>query len=458
MLTLVLAAVTARVVQIQDAGAASLAASVPLASPPGTWVPPLPASGSHRAAGLRMQDNERLRDIFGPGFQTPEERELARSAPVRQPVKPEPAPAWTEPRPAGLDDARAWETQRLRLWLEDGGADLAKVELRGGEVVTATDVPAGAVLFEVPEALLLTKSRAFENGDVGRDLRIMSTQRGTGDAGFDTFAIAATLAAERVRRGALRGRLRRQDGGLQLGVVTLADPEGKEPELLPQWEAEAIEESQGNRPFSPFISALGWTDISEACMVDPDQAEAVERGAELIARLVEPAARSAWMAASQNAGVLQQTSDEDVPCRANEALVLAMTSQLDYRGAPALVPLADRVLAAEDERDSLNARLDVSTRGVACFAARALPAGTALRAEPGPGLADGAARDVAPGVRVVVVDGLLAGKEGVVTGIAKKPVEGQPGWVLRLDGSERKVVLPADRLEVARKKGRTKEV
>ena len=27
-----------------------------------------------------------------------------------------------------------------------------------------------------------------------------------------------------------------------------------------------------------FISALGWTDISEACMVDPDQAEAV-RGA-----------------------------------------------------------------------------------------------------------------------------------------------------------------------------------
>ena len=45
-----------------------------------------------------------------------------------------------------------------------------------------------------------------------------------------------------------------------------------------------------------------------------------------------------------------------------------------------------------------------------------------------------------------------------MTGIAKKPVEGQPGWVLRLDGSERKVVLPADRLEVARKKGRTKEV
>ena len=40
----------------------------------------------------------------------------------------------------------------------------------------------------------------------------MSTQRGTGDAGFDTFAIAATLAAERVRRGALRGRLRRPTG------------------------------------------------------------------------------------------------------------------------------------------------------------------------------------------------------------------------------------------------------
>ena len=50
----------------------------------------------------------------------------------------------------------------------------------------------------------------------------------------------------------------------------------------------------------------------------------VERGAELIARLVEPAARSAWMAASQNAdGVLQQTSDEDVPCRAGEVRLRA---------------------------------------------------------------------------------------------------------------------------------------
>merc|ERR1719321_1885478 len=125
----------------------------------------------------------------------------------------------------------------------------------------------------------------------------MSTQRGTADAGFDTFAIAAMLAAERVRRGALRGRLRRQDGGLQIGALRLEGPEGASPELLPQWEEEELAESQSNRPFSPFISALGWTNISDVCVVDPDQAEAVERGAELIARLVEPAARSAWMAA-----------------------------------------------------------------------------------------------------------------------------------------------------------------
>ena len=59
-------------------------------------------------------------------------------------------------------------------------------------------VRAGERLFSIPEDILLTIETAIADPGVGRSLRAMSNAQ----AGFDTFALAAMLAAERVRRGA----------------------------------------------------------------------------------------------------------------------------------------------------------------------------------------------------------------------------------------------------------------
>ena len=160
---------------------------------------------------------------------TEEAKELARVTTVVQPQKAEPMPKWTNPVPEGMSE-RAWAIKRMALWLEDAGVDLDKVDLvptadkQSLALVTATDVPAGATLFEIPDELLFTNT-TYSDPDVGRDLRAMASKRQPGrddDDGFDTFAIGAALAVERVQRGAVRGRLRRQDGGMQVGMINFA--------------------------------------------------------------------------------------------------------------------------------------------------------------------------------------------------------------------------------------------
>ena len=54
----------------------------------------------------------------------------------------------------------------------------------------------------------------------------------------------------------------------------------------------AQEGLQSNSPFAPFVSSLQWPD-EEECVVSVERAEAVEGGAALIARFIEPAARNA---------------------------------------------------------------------------------------------------------------------------------------------------------------------
>lgn len=351
---------------------------------------------------------QRLRDLFGGEYKDAEERELARvpMSQVRQPRPAEPAPGWKQQQPE--DDNRA---QRLTLWLEDAGVRLDRVLLvPAGErvaVVTACDVPAGSTLFDVPGELLLTADSALADPEVGRDLRIIQS-RGAGE-GFDTFAIATLLAAERVRRGTVRGRLKRQDGGVQIGAVNLAR-DGRRGELLPEWRVQGISDLQSNMQWAPFVASLAWP-AGEECRVEPDRAEAVEQGAALIAKLIEPAARKAWMQSTQRkgSGIVQATSDEDVGCRAVEALLLAMKSQLDPPpplgspdgerlweglaggggGGPALCPLANLVLPPADFVDAardagaINAELGRPTTGSAgvamrCVAARDLPAGAVV--------------------------------------------------------------------------------
>jgi len=368
--------------------------------------------GMDAATEADAERRQRLRDLFGGDYMNEEERELARvpMTSIRQPKPAEPAPKWKQQQPEG--DARA---SRLSLWLEARGVSLDRVLLvPAGErriaVVTATDVSAGDTVFDVPGELLMTAESALDDPEVGRDLRIIQS-RGAGD-GFDTFAIATLLAAERVRRGSVRGRLRRQDGGTQIGAVNLAR-DGRRGELLPEWRVQGVSDLQSNLEWAPFVASLAWPEGDE-CRVDPERADAVEQGAALIAKLIEPVARKAWMQSTQRkgGGIVQSTSDEDVSCRAVEALLLAMESQLEpppplgaadtgdgdgerlWGGrvgggnGPALCPLVNLVLPPSEFADAaraagaINAELGRPTAdgaaGVAvrCVAARDLPAGT----------------------------------------------------------------------------------
>ena len=419
-----------------------------------------------------------MQQLFGDNFADATQRELARTTKVEQPKKAEPAPEWMAPRPEDDAAQRDWDMQRMSLWLDDRGVNMDKVMLVKADegrlvLVTTTAVAAGEALFDVPDRLLLTADTAFADPFVGRDLRIMATKgQGSADeklgAGFDTFAIAAMLAVERTQRGAVRGTLRRMDGGILGG--------GK---ALPKWSVSATKPLQSNREFSPFVATLGWPTDDE-CLVDTsERAEAVSEGSELIAKLVEPAARVAWMRQTLGKGLAQATSEEDVRCTAVQALILTMGAQMEpppplgdptgearwggsVRNGPAICPLVNLVLPPADAQPSaiqelravgaFNAHLGRPTTGsvdsaIRCVASRDLPAGTAIFSDvPGAAISPPApaAATVAPGSRVRVVRGSLTGRTGRV--ITLRPQDRQP--IVRLEGEdERLVVLPASAVE-----------
>jgi len=97
--------------------------------------------------------------------------------------------------------------------------------------------------------------------------------------------------------------------------------------VLPQWEVkDELGEKAGGRRWSPLVASLQWP-AEEECLIEEGRAEAVTAGAALIAQLVEPVARSAWMRTTQRSGVAQATSEEDCGCTAVQALLLAMEAQ-----------------------------------------------------------------------------------------------------------------------------------
>ena len=439
---------------------------------------------------LKAERAEKMRQLFGGDYMTEEAKELARVTTVVQPQKAEPMPEWTNPVPEGMSE-RAWAIKRMALWLEDAGVDLDKVDLvptadkQSLALVTATDVPAGATLFEIPDELLFTADTAYSDPDVGRDLRAMASKRQPGrddDDGFDTFAIGAALAVERVQRGAVRGRLRRQDGGMQVGMINFAT-DGSAGELLPQWGVQEAKTLQSNRRFSPFIAALDWPDVDE-CVVEVERAKAVERGAEIIGRLIEPAARRAWMKNTQSEGAIAQaTSDEDVNCRALEALLVAIDAQLEppppigdpdgerrwggrARNGPALCPLANLVMPSSDivaaarEEGRVNAQLGRPSTGradvaIRCVASCDLPTGTLILSDVpgasgpiGPALRKPQMATDAPALRprsrVEVVSGEWCGQVGTV--LTRRPDKSRVVYVVRME-DQRLVPMPATSLK-----------
>ena len=445
-------------------------------SPTRLSCPPMMIFGADNKAEEEKEAarQERLKQLFGDGFNDAEQRELARTTAVAQTPKPEPLPEWVEPAGAAVTD-RGYEANRLMLWLEDKGCSMENiivVQQKGSNklaLVTSQPVKAGDTLFEVPDSAVITSEAAFADPDVGRDLRIMAAKLQTTDdrKGFETFALGAMLAAERVRRGAIRGTLRRQDGGLQVGLLNF-DRDGTKGELLPDWQVAKPKTLQTNRPYSPYINALDWPEEEEECRVAPERARAVEEGSKLIAGMIEPAARNAWMKNTQGVGLAQATSIEDCSCSAMHGLLLAIETQLDpppplgnpsgakrwggaVRDGPALCPLCDLVLPPEDaevdelrESGAFNAllgrpstgRVDVAIR---CVAAADLPAGAVILSDaPGTAATVPGLVPIAPSSRVSVVAGALTGRQGKVITLK----EGKP--VVRLEGGdERLVVLPA---------------
>ena len=238
-----------------------------------------------------------MRQLFGDDFMTPEERELGLVQAVEQPEAPEAPPEWmTLEREFG--EGLENRARRLTLWLEDRGIDMSKVLVVAADgrlaVVTGRDVKVGEVLFEIPDDALITATAACADPDVrskccccspdpacepadslsrsplqvGRALRDMSKKLQPGkDGGFDTFAIAAMLAAERARRAPVRGVLRRQDGGVLGGG-----------QVLPQWAVEQRGMLQGNMAFSPFITSLNWPEEDECFVDSAATAEATMQG------------------------------------------------------------------------------------------------------------------------------------------------------------------------------------
>jgi len=432
------------------------------------------ASAPSRLAGpprLAQQLSEeerrkRLKQLFGENFRTPQEIDEALSAEIEESLRrkmreAEPEPEWTKPRPDGLQSKREWDGKRLTFWLEDSGVKMDKVNVtcvdeRRLELVTATAVPAGTVLFDVPSSLVLTADAAFADPEVGRTLWQYAAQ--DPGSGFDTFAIATLLGAERVRRGAMSGKLRRKGNS-----------------ILPKWEEEEAPEIQSNFEFSPLVASLGWP-LPEEVRVLPEQAEALKQGAALIAQLIDPVARNAWFTNSVGKAILQPTSTEDVDGTAIQALLLAMEVQVnpppplgqvdgearwagEVRDGPALCPLVNLVLSpssgvdaarAAGEFNAILGRPSTEDSGIAmrCVATQDLPAGAVIRSDvPGNGAMpvkrNGAL--IVRGSRVRVVQGALTGRMGTVVLLRKD--NGKP--LVRLEGNSTKpVILPVSAVEV----------
>ena len=185
----------------------------------------------------------KMKQLFGidevqPYKPTRKEREEEAK---REALRP---PSWQTATPPAGSPTLEWRAGWLTLWLQDSGVNMDSVLLVEAEeglvLVTSRDVPAGATLFDIPDKALLTVHAAYADPNVGRDLRIMASQEP--GAGFEVFAIATLLAAERVRRGSVAQTLKRREGGLDAVLTTPL-----ETRLQPKWSTESRTESVEQR-------------------------------------------------------------------------------------------------------------------------------------------------------------------------------------------------------------------
>ena len=163
-------------------------------------------------------------------------------------------------------------TSNLAPWLSlhavSGIGDLVTLDEKR-QVVCMQPAAAGTPLLELSQGAVLTARAAYEDREFGRELQSIAAKAGPG---FDTVALAAFMAVERVRNFQAESWYA-GSAAEQVGVSGAMRDSAWSPLTRSHWEAEAA------RPST----------------IDPELAPLVEQGIAIVLPLIELAARRAWV-------------------------------------------------------------------------------------------------------------------------------------------------------------------
>ena len=158
----------------------------------------------------------------------------------------------------------------LASWLSTHACGIGdRVTLSGDQVVTTQPVAAGETILELKSGACLTADAAYADREMGRDLQSIAARVGPG---FETVAIAAYLAAERVREFQAESWYA-GSAAEQVGVQSARRDSAWSALTLAHWETEVLQPST----------------------IDPELASLVQQGIQLVFPLIELAARRAWV-------------------------------------------------------------------------------------------------------------------------------------------------------------------
>jgi len=144
----------------------------------------------------------------------------------------------------------------------------SRVALSGNQVVALKPADEGDTLLELNAGACLTARAAYADREMGRDLQSIATRVGPG---FDTVALAAFLAAERVR-----------NFEAETWYAGAGDARGRDV-------------SQRASAWSPLTSAHLAAEALQPSAIDPDLVPLVQQGINLVIPIIELAARRAWV-------------------------------------------------------------------------------------------------------------------------------------------------------------------
>lgn len=158
----------------------------------------------------------------------------------------------------------------LASWLSTRAIGIGdRVLIENNQVFAARQFAAGDTILELQRKACLTAESAYADREMGRDLQSIAAKVGPG---FEMVAIAAYLAAERVRNFQAESWYAGSVAE-QVGVAGARRQSAWSPLTLAHWEAQTASPSS----------------------IDPDLGPLVQQGMELVMPLLDLAARRAWV-------------------------------------------------------------------------------------------------------------------------------------------------------------------